>query len=207
MPDHPVKRKLERDVLPYLVSARRLQGQWFCRLYGLFGLTTDLIVAFAAIGVTTPFLALLGAQVGTDKNTPSLATALASVPTMLYFPAAGLIILWISLRVYFNREDGQKRAVLARNCTQVLRQAEAKLPTALEKSNPMPELTELLEKSIRPTVDQGIQQNSWPWTPFAPGIEQEVDKELQLLCKRYERDWTPVEDPTAPRNPIAGATI
>jgi len=201
MPDHPVKRTLVRDVLPYLVSAKRLRRQWFFLLYLIFGYATDLVVALTAIGITAPFLILL---TGTDKDKPSLVTALGSVPSWLYYPALILVVVWIFLRVTFNREDGQKRAVLARSCAQILRQAQANLTTALSKSDPMPALTELLEKSIRPTVDRNIQENSWPWEPFAPRIEAEVQAELNRLCGIYERDWAPV-DLLSPRPSTSGA--
>jgi len=201
MPGHPVKRTLERDVLPYLVSAKRLRRQWFFILYLIFGYATDLVVALGAIGITAPVLVLL---TGTDKDKPSLATALSPVPSWLYFPAFILVLVWIFLRVTFNREDGQMRAVLARSCIQVLREAEGHLPNALSKSDPMPALTELLEKTIRPTVDRNIQENSWPWTPFAPRIEAEVDAKLNKLCGTYERDWAPV-DLLSPRPSTSGA--
>jgi hypothetical protein len=207
MPNHPVRRTLERDVLPYLFSARRLRRQWFFRLHSLFGYTTDLVVALAAIGVTTPLLGLLGGGNGSGKEatqTPHFSAVLASVPNWLFIPTAALIITWIVLRVAFNREDGQKRAVLAKSCTQVLRQAEANLATALGKSDPMPALNELLEKNIRPTVDRNIQENSWPWTPFAPGIDDEVTKEVVRLCASYETDWAPVNPLGLRQSPLGG---
>jgi hypothetical protein len=195
MADHLVKRTLERDVLPYLVSARQLRKQWFYRLHTLFGYTTDLVVALAAIGISSPLFRLLGSTGSTSDaagSPPTLASVLASVPLALVYPTAGLILAWVVFRVAFNREDGQKRAVLARSCTQVLRQAEASLPTALATADPMPALNEMLEKRIRPTVDRNIQDNSWPWVPFAPSIDADVTKEVTALCSRYEADWAPV---------------
>jgi hypothetical protein len=70
MTDHPVKRKLERDVLPYLISARQLRKQWFYRLHTLFGYTTDLVVAFAAIGISSPLLSLLSSVRSAANNGP-----------------------------------------------------------------------------------------------------------------------------------------
>jgi hypothetical protein len=209
MASHPVKRTLERDVLPYLISARRLRLQWFFVLHSIFGYTTDLVVALAAIGITTPLLTFLRSPVSPQNEpapTQSFSTVLGSVPIFLYYPAAALVIIWIILRVTFNREDGQKRAVLAKSCTQILRQAEANLPVSLRQSDPMPGLTELLEKRIRPTVDRSIQENSWPWTPFAPAIEAEVEKELNRLCGLYESDWAPV-DPLGLRPPTSGGAV
>jgi hypothetical protein len=198
MPDHPVKRTLQRDVLPYLVSARQLQKQWFYRLHTVFGYTTDIVVALAAIGIATPLLTLLSstASGGDAANKPqTLSGALATIPPILVYPAALFIVIWVILRVAFNREDGQKRAVLARSCTQILRQAEANLPSALGTSDPMPALTEMLEKRIRPTVDRNIQDNAWPWLPFAPSIDADVEKEVTRLCKTFEEAWAAVKDP------------
>jgi len=201
MPTHPVRRTLERDVLPYLISARRLRRQWFLLLSSVFGYTTDLVVARAAVGISSPFLSFLGGPTNTEKAaapSPSLGPIKEFFPHWLYLPGAALVIVWIFLRVTFNKEDGQKRAVLAKSCTQTLRQAEARLPAALSRPDPMPALTELLERTIRPTVDRNIQENSWPWTPFAPEIDQEVAKDLGRLCGLYEKDWAPV-DPLNPR--------
>jgi hypothetical protein len=192
---HPVKRALQRDLLPYLVSARRLRRQWFCVAHLTYGVTTDLVVAFAAIGVTAPLLAMIGFAAAGDgvKSQPgSLSAVVASVPRSLSVPTIVILVAWIALRVWFNREDGQRRAVLASSCARTMRQAEASLPSWLSKADPMPDLTQLLEKNVRPTVDRNIQEQSWPWTPFAPEIDVEVEKEVALLCRRYEDAWTPV---------------
>ena len=195
MSDHLVRRTLQRDVLPYLLSARRLRRQWFYRLHVVFGYATDLIAAFAAIGVATPFLSLLGAvgQPPDHSVSPSMASSLKTLPTWLIYPAAVVVVAWIVLRVAFNREEGQKRAVLAKSCTRVLHRVEAQLADALAKADPMPALTELLETDIRPSVDRNIQEDAWPWAPFAPQIDDEVAHELEVLCKRYERDWAPTD--------------
>lgn len=198
MADHLVKRTLERDVLPYLVSGRQLRKQWFYRLHKVFGYTTDLVVALAAIGISSPLFRLLvstNSAADAAAGPPNLASVLASVPPALVYPAAVLIVTWVIIRVAFNREDGQKRAVLARSCSQILRQAEAGLHTALGTADPMPALNEMLEKRIRPTVDRNIQENSWPWVPFAPSIDGDVKKEVTALCSRYEVDWAPVQNP------------
>jgi hypothetical protein len=198
MAEHPVRRTLGRDLLPYLVSARRLRRQWFYRLHVIFGYTTDLVVALTAIGISTPLLSLVGSLSDTKKDmtqSPSLIDVLNSIPGWLIYPAGLAVVVWIVLRVTFNREEGQKRAVLAKSCFYQLRQAEASLPTILSKSDPRPEITSLLEKTIRPPVDRNIQEKAWPWTPFAPGIDAEVVVELDALCSKYEADWMLIDSP------------
>lgn len=207
MADHPVKRTLERDVLPYIVSARQLRKQWFYRMHTVFGYTTDIVVALATIGIAPPLLRLLGATgsaADAANKPPTLTSVLASLPPSLVYPAAILIVVWIIIRVAFTREEGQKRAVLARSCNKVLEQAEAGLPQALGTADPMPALTEMLEKRIRPTVDRNIQESSWPWLPFAPKIEADVRKELNAFCLSYESDWAPVSNSGLREPPVMG---
>lgn len=196
MADHVVKRTLRRDVLPYLISARQLRRQWFYRVHVVFGYATDLVVALAAIGIGSPLLRLIGTNGEASKGAPDAATfagAIASVPPVLLYPTTVLILAWVIIRIAFNREDGQRRAVLARSCTRVLRQAEASLPTALGNKYPMQALNEMLEKKIRPTVDRNIQDDSWPWVPFAPRIDADVEREVTALCARFENDWEPID--------------
>jgi hypothetical protein len=198
MSDHPVRRALQRDVLPYLVSARRLKQQWFYRLFVTFGYTTDLVAGLAALGLAVPILTLLGdmSAAPSDAAGPSsLAGAMTKLPGWLALPAGLVVLIWMALRIAFNREDGQKRAVLARSCTNTLRQAEASLAGILSKPDPMPEITLLLEKHIRPSVDRGIQEEAWPWTPFADEIDEEIARRLESLCERYQQDWSVRPDP------------
>ncbi len=195
MVEHPVRRTLKRDLLPYLVTGRRLHRQWFYRLHHIFGYTTDLVVALSTVGVSAPLLAMLGPSGPPNAGgapPASMTSVLQSVPSWLMVPTAMGLALWLFLRVAFNREDGQRRAILAKNCHRILRKAEASLPDILSAPDPMPAITKLLEKNIRNPVDQCVFDEAWPWLPFAPGIEAEVDREVEALCSKYEGDWTPV---------------
>jgi hypothetical protein len=195
MTEHPVRRVLKRDLFPYLVTGRRLHRQWFYRLHRIFGYTTDFVVALSTVGVSAPLLAMLGPAGQASSGggaSPSMSAVLQSVPSWLMVPTALGLILWLFLRVAFNREDGQRRAVLAINCHKMLRKAEASLPAILATPDPMPEITKLLEKSIRNPVDQCVFDEAWPWLPFAPDIEVEVNREVDAWCAKFEADWTPV---------------
>lgn len=194
MSDHPVKRKLRNDVLPYLATARRLRGQWFYRSHSVFGYTTDVVVALSAVGVGWPAVSnVLVNQEANKTVSGSVAQAMASAPPYLAYPLGGLLILWIVWRVAFNREDGQKKAVLAKSCVLAMRQAEARLPKILSDQNPMPGITKLYDEILWPTADRCIQEGAWPWTPFAPDIDSEVEKQLSEICQKYESEWTPVD--------------
>jgi hypothetical protein len=194
MADHPVKRKLRNDVLPPIVSSKRLHKQWFCRVNFIFVYATDVIVALTALGLTSPWLSFIQEKpAGPNAKPTSLSEILAATPQWLYYPALILVLAWIILRVTFIREEGQKKAVLAKSCAQALRQANGKLFRVLGKPNPMPDLNKILDEEISPAIDRNIQEKVWPWDIHAPDITNEVEAQLADLCARFESDWTPVD--------------
>lgn len=199
MSSDPVKRKLGREILPYIISARRLRRRWFYITHSIFGYTTDVLVALTAIGLSSPILDFFANGEPTaghdDSARVSLAEVLSSVPQWLYYPTIAIAVVWVLLRVAFVREDGQKRAVLARSCFTSLRQVEARLHKILVKEDPMADLMKLADEEIWPTVDRNIQERSWPWAGPAPDIEKEVEELLRNFCSRYESGWLPSQTP------------
>lgn len=208
MPNPDVKKKLRSEILPYTVSARGLRKQWFYRMHDLFGYTTDAVVALSAIGITAPWLAFLARTIASD---PAMATdgtsssgALTGIPAWLYAPALAFVVAWVILRVGFHREEGQKRAVLARSCMRTMTQAEARLYRVLPKVDPMPDLTALVDEVIAPTIDRNIQEQAWPWPgpDPDPAVDDEVDRQLRALCMKFEENWAPgPADGIAPGGP------
>jgi hypothetical protein len=195
--EHPVRRKLRDQILPWLESGKQLQKQWFYRLYILFGYATDVTVALGAVGIGLPLLTLL-TQPSEKPPVASVLTQLPQNPRWLYYLTATCVVVWVILRVAFNREDGQKKAVLAKSCRQTMKQAEAKLYHVLVQSDPMPDLNKLVVEQIIPTVDRNIQEGSWPWSGPAPGVDPAVEVQLDSLSRKFSSNWSPV-DPTRVR--------
>jgi hypothetical protein len=197
--EHPVRRKLRDQIIPWLESAKLLQKQWFYRLHVLFGYATDVTVALGAIGIALPLMTLLTQPSENPGNAnTSVIPLLPQDPEWLYYLTLVCVIGWVVLRVTFNREEGQKKAVLAKSCRQTMKQAEAKLYHLLAQSDPMPELNKLIAEQITPTVDRNIQEGSWPWNGPAPVVEPAVDAQLDSLCTKFSSNWSPV-DPTGIR--------
>lgn len=196
-PEHPVRRKLRDQILPWLESGKLLDKQWFYRLSLLFGYATDVTVALGAVGISLPFMMLLTQPPGESSNASVLAL-LPQNPRWLYYLGATCVVGWVILRVSFNREDGQKKAVLAKSCRQTMKQAEAKLYQVLVQPDPMPELNKLIIEQIAPTVDRNIQEGSWPWNGPAPGVESAVEMQLDSFSRKFSANWSPV-DPTGIR--------
>jgi hypothetical protein len=192
--DHPVKQKLKDQILPWLESAKLLHKQWFYRLHVLFGYATDVTVALGAIGISFPLITILTQPSG--KADGANANVLAAIPhnsRWLYLFIAACVVAWVILRVTFNREDGAKKAVLAKSCRQTMKQLEAKLFHILTQTDPMLDLNKMVVEQIAPTVDRNIQEGSWPWPGPAPGIDPVVNERLRDLCERFSSRWSKVD--------------
>jgi hypothetical protein len=192
MPNDLVIHKLEHHVVPYIVSGRRLRRQWFYMTNTLFGYTTDTLGAVATLGLTVPpLLSQLDAAGSSDTEQASIIQQINGLPEGLYYPVLLVAVLWVILRMVFARENGQKRAVLAKSAAGSMRQAEVMLHQHLTLPDPLPALNELLDKHLAPTVQRTMYEEAWPWVPFAPGIDEEVKKLTAQLVTRYGKDWTP----------------
>ncbi|MDB4912747.1 MAG: hypothetical protein JWM95_391 [Gemmatimonadetes bacterium] len=192
IPEHPVASKLRTQVLPWVVSGKLLPKQWFCRLHLLFGYTTDVTVALGALGLSIPLVTALVADADDKKAKMDIARLLPHEQRWLYYVALASVVLWVCLRVAYAREGGQKRAVLARSCSQTMRQAEARLFTILANGNPIPELNKLVAETIAPSVDRNIQEEAWPWSGWAPEIDKHVDLAVGRLSLQFSSSWNPV---------------
>jgi hypothetical protein len=186
--EHPVKRKLRQDILPWTVSARGLKARWFYRVHVLFGYTTDLLAAFAAVGFAPPFLRLLASQNSGD-NGVALSQVLATIPGWLVIPAAIIMVGWLVLRTVFTREEGQKRAVLARSCAGICRGIESDLHFILAQSNPIGDLNKMYAERLRPAIDRTSQEGAWPWDGPSDRIDAELNATFARLCATYESRW------------------
>lgn len=195
MYEHPVKQKLERNLLPYLISAKRLENQWFYRFHQIFGYSADLVGALSVVGISTPLLPFfIKLNEPIDPANKDFAVAVKyidSMPSGVYYVLMVIVIFWLLIRVLYIREDGQKKAVLMTSCVQTFKQIETKLHRILSDQNPMPTLNELLEKEVHPVVDRNVQEGSWPWSGPAPSreIDKDVKALLEELCNMYQSEW------------------
>lgn len=192
--EHPVATKLRREILPWLISARRLRSQWFYWLHETFGYTTDGLAALAAVGLVPAAVAKLVAagEASPGASTGVAAAAFTGVSPTLAFLFSLVLGVWVLLRVVFARQEGQKRAVLAKSCARTLRAAHAELYKILIEPDPMPAINKLYVDRIWPTVDRTMQEDGWTFTGFAGGIEVEVENELAQLCQRFASGWREV---------------
>jgi hypothetical protein len=195
--EHPVRRMLRMQILPYLESADGLPKLWFCRVQWLFERVTDFTVALQAVGIAAPLWLVLVRPLE-KQSSPSIVDLLPREPKWLFYLAASLVIFWIFLRVTHTRQGWQAKAVLANSCCQSMKQAKAELYEVLATPDPMRDLEKLWHEKIYPVADWNIQKGSWPWAGPNPKIDRWVEAQLESFCSRFESMWVRV-DPTGMR--------
>jgi len=188
-----IKRKLERDILPYLESAERLTSWTPFRLYSLYFWLGELFVLLVGLGISHPALRLLAAKnpeaASTAPNTPIIASLGEG---LLFWIAVIGLLAWGLLKIYVVRNDLEKRCSLIRSNLKHFRQVRMQLSASLTKPNPMEELLKI-HADLGDTINRMLGEDAWPWPrELAPDIEIVVTKEVERYVKTYAECWTDV---------------
>jgi hypothetical protein len=196
MPQHPVKRKLEQAILPYMLSAERLRLRPVYLTYGVYSYIHEFLIAIVALGLAPPLLSFFtvdSVNADSQKTVASALDALKKAPAWLAVATVIALMCWIFLKLLINRENVAKRAVLAHSCRKEIRQLYLKLREELQKGDPMPGLLEI-QKNITELVDRHVREESWPWDGPAENIESRLQARLDRICQQFEQNWQPVPD-------------
>lgn len=190
MSEHPVRRKLRQEIIPYVVSADLLRKAWYYRLHAFYSYWGDMIAGLSALGIGHP---LINAFLPPNSENKGVSVDLSKIieGSSAWFLIPGFIsaLAWFGARMIFTREDGRTKAVLARSCCRSFQQIELKLHLILIGSYPMPELSDLALTQVQPLVDRGIQDGFWIWAGPAPEIDSNVEIKLGAFCEKYENNW------------------
>jgi len=66
--NHYILRKLSTQLLPWMISGRRLSRLWFVRLAAFWRYTGDLAAALAGLGIGAPLVALASGKTPEGKT-------------------------------------------------------------------------------------------------------------------------------------------
>jgi len=190
-----IKRKLERDILPYLESAERLTSWTPFRLYALYFWLGELFVLLVGLGISHPALRLLAAKTPEATSTASNAPIIATLGEGILFWIALIgLLAWGLLKIYVVRNDLERRCSLIRSNLKHFRQVRVQLTASLRNPNPMEELLKIQE-DIGETLNRMLGEEAWPWTrELAPDIERVVKIEVERYLTAYADGWTGVPE-------------
>ncbi len=189
--DHYILRKLCDELLPWMISGKKIGRQWFVHLAIFYSYTSDLAAALAGLGIGAPVAALIQGQTVSGQN--ALEVLRAALPKGWFVTGVIAAIVWIILRLVVQREDVVKRALLAREYARAINASYAQLYQALATSDPMPQIS-VIQKSVDDRVQDAIKNGIWPWDPpVPPSAEIEVELRNAIVHFRtvYMPRWAP----------------
>lgn len=172
------------DLLPYVLSGRRLKKQVFYRVHTFYIYSRDILALLVGFGLGFP-----GARSLAQNPNENLGPALAKLSFWHWLPAIFLILLVAFLRVYISRESVEKRAVLLLECEAELDAKFMEIQQALQTRNPLPKLT-TIRNSVTLIVQRHRKSKSYPYVDgFAAGTEVEAELEAKKLCDKNKHYW------------------
>lgn len=187
-PTHPVRQILERGILPYLISARRLKRQPFYIAYNIHVYSRDILAGLIGIGLSAPAMKLFAGALGDTSSAKGAAEAgLTQIPSPWVAVVIAAAVVMVSLRVYVNNSKADERAILLRKCASDMRAASINLYTILDTADPMNALIDMRNK-LAAIANSHV--GAWPWDyEPAPGIEAEVQERVRRLCETFSVNW------------------
>lgn len=188
--DHYVLGKLNSQVLPWIISGRRLQKLWMVRLARFYDYTSNLAAALAGIGIGAPIAKLIANGKAPEGKT-AFEILTETLPPPWPWIGIGALVVWVGLRVLVQKEDILGRALLARDCAQTMRTLYLQLYNALREPDPMPTITKV-QKSVDDQVNNAMRNKVWPWDPLPPPEEilSELTVTIAIIRTNFMSGWT-----------------
>jgi len=188
--DHYILRKLSTQLLPWMISGRRLSRLWFVRLAAFWRYTGDLAAALAGLGIGTPLVALASGK--TPEGKTAFDVIREVLPASMFYVGVAALIIWVILRLVVQNEDIIARALLARDCAQSVRALRQQLWMALADPDPMPRITQI-QRSVDDQVQNAIRNRVWPWEPLpSPDtIAAELAAAVDEIRTTFMSNWAP----------------
>jgi len=191
-----ILQKLRTEMLPWLIAGRMLPREWFARIGTAYGYINDFTAALVGLGIGTPIGAVLSGKLKPGES--AIGVIRSNLPSPVLPFAVVLLIAWIVLKVYVQRENVLERSLLARDCGQQLRKQQVNLYQILSKPEPMPDILRIQE-TIDRLIDNAMQNKIWRWDPLPrpTEIEQELECMIDELRVKFASKWRGLPPGTA----------
>jgi hypothetical protein len=189
--DHYILRKLCDELLPWMISGRKVGRQWFVWLDRFYAYTANLAAALAGLGVGAPIVALVQGEAPAGQNAIDILRSTLPPPWFLVGLVA--LIVWVLLRLVVQREDVIARALLAREYARSINAHYAQLWHALAADDPMPQIL-AIQKSVDDRVQDAIKNGVWPWDPPPPppdSIDEDLKDMVDRIRSTFMAKWAP----------------
>lgn len=174
-----IERKIRRDFAPYLVTARehhKWPPYWIYVGYSYVG---ELAMLLAGLGLATPLSALATGTPGTD--TAGVAGQLGGVSIVI-------LVAWLTVKIYVQRQNLEKRCSLLTSYRKQCRDLERELELALDQEDPMPDLLRVQSK-LRDLVNRSAAEEAIRHNGVDERLETQFDRFSSRLIHAYADNW------------------
>jgi hypothetical protein len=179
-----VVRKLANEILPWFLSAEELRKRPLYRAYAMYSWTRDTLAGLTGFGLSHPLAKAISGE-STD-----ITLALSQMPLWLAILTVVAAIMWVILKTFVSKDDGEKRAVLARSCRKEFMVLNLRLRNALQHRHPLHALV-AIQQELTAIVDRHIAEGSWAFQNdvLAPGIAEKVRRRTAELVAQNISSW------------------
>lgn len=178
-----IERKMLREVLPYLASAKELAKARAYRAYGVHDAINGILLGITGFGAGG------GLKAFAEGEGKGFFEAIAGLPLWMQVPAIAAFISWCGLVLVVRTTKMHERGPHIHSLLQWMEKLERRMHRALEERNPMPKLLEV-QQAISATVDRAEQEGLWPWTDrIAPSADEAAGAVWVTLKSRHEETW------------------
>jgi hypothetical protein len=189
--DHPALVYLYRELLPFIIAARRIKHQWFVRLDGFYRYTGDLAAALSGLGVGGSFVSAIAHP---DQPSVDLWTKLTEqLGSVWVYVGIAAIIVWIVVRLVIQNESVSQRATLAKQFALDNEISYARLDQALRRRDPRDVILEV-NRTTMDRVQTALTKEIWPFATFRPpewAFLPELDRIIDQIRANYMANWEP----------------
>jgi hypothetical protein len=147
----------------------------------------------AGLGIGAP-LASLAASGKAPDGKSAFDVIRETLPPQWVAIGAVALVIWFGLRLVVQKENVIARGLLAKECAQSMSALWAQLYIALQKTDPMPDITSI-QKSVDDQVQNAIRNKVWPmdWVPLPPSdlIRKELAAKIDEIRAKFVPSWAP----------------
>jgi hypothetical protein len=189
--DHYVLSKLCDELLPWMISGRRVGSQWFVYLAAFYAYGGDFAAAVAGLGVGAPIVAFAQGKLPSGQN--ALDVLRSALPPSLFVVGLAALFFWVVVRLVVQREEVVARALLAREFARSINALYAQLWQGLAVADPMPKIV-AIQKSVDERVEDAIKNRVWPYDPAPPPpahIDGDLKKTVHQIRVQFMSRWAP----------------
>lgn len=177
-PEFYIRRKLEHNILPYVICAERLNKSTDYYLYHSYNHSKELVSIASGVGISGPIASIYKSERIEFGGLPIIGIV-------------GIILVGL-LRYFGGREELAKKIIGQNRIRNQSKSVRLELNEALQEDNPELVLQKLIEiqQKISGVINTAIQEDIWPYTLFSEQSKLLAKVETEKIISDLNSAWS-----------------